>query len=188
MSVGIAHKLKIRDVDDPLFDRVARLVNPPAVEADKTAFLPAYAGFNIGAGTDVDISYFAAPAGDQPWATPRNRFDRHLVTDELWVCTNGSFYVPMAPCREPDNPDDVPRPQDMLCFYIPRGTLFVVRPNVWHTGPWPAEPGQPVEFFMLLSGHRKAATRSGENVDHIVREFADGATIFPDVDERGRRQ
>jgi hypothetical protein len=37
---------------------------------------------------------------------------------------------------------------------------------------------------MMLSGHRKAD--SGENVDHIIKEFPDGASIFPDVDEGGQ--
>jgi len=59
-----------------------------------------------------------------------------------------------------------------------------MRPNVWHTGPWPAQAGQAVRFFMMLSGHRKAD--SGENVDHIIKEFPDGASIFPDVDEGGQ--
>jgi hypothetical protein len=184
MAVSSVHKLQVRTIDDPLFDTVARLVNPPATAGDKTSFLAAYAGFNIGAGTDVDISYYDAPGTAQPWATPRNRFDRHLRTDELWVCTEGDFYVPMAVCREPDNAEDVPRPEDMVCFLVPRGTLFVVRPNVWHTGPWPAQAGQAVRFFMMLSGHRKAD--SGENVDHIIKEFPDGASIFPDVDEGGQ--
>ena len=184
MTVATVHKLKIRPIDDPLFETVARLVNPPADDSHKTTFLPAYAGFNIGAGTDVDISYYGAPPTDNPWASPRNRFDRHLRTDELWVVSEGDCYVPMAQCRRADDPEDLPQPEDMLCFLVPQGTLFVVRPNVWHAGPWPARAGQPVRFFMMLSGHRKAQT--GDNVDHIIKEFADGATILPDLDQDGR--
>jgi hypothetical protein len=178
------HRLQVRTTDDPLFETVARLVNPPTEEVDKSVFLPAYAGFNIGTGADVDISYFGATPSDRPWATPRRRFDRHLRTDELWVVTEGDFYVPMAACRRPNDPEDLPRAQDMLCFFVKRGDLFVVRPNVWHAGPWAAQPGMAVRFFMLLSGHRKAD--SGSNVDHIVRDFEGESAIVPDVDASGQ--
>src|ERR1700737_5006868 len=123
------HRLKVRATDDPLFDTVARLVNPPAGEPTQTTFLPAYAGFNIGTGADVDISYFGAPPSDRPWDSPRGRFDRHLRTEELWVVAEGDFYVPMAVCRRPDDPQDSPRHEDMLCFFVKEGDLFTVRPN-----------------------------------------------------------
>lgn len=177
-------RVKVRTSDDPLFSTVARAVNPPARQADRTLFLPAYAGFNIAEGSKVDISYFYEPPSDEPWATPKRTFDRHLRTDELWVAMEGDMWVAMAPCRRPDDPQDTPRPEDMLCFEIKQGDALVVRPNTWHTGPWPAQPGQAVRFFMLLSGHRKAD--SGDNVDHIMRDFPDGAAILPDVDAEGR--
>lgn len=184
MEKSLVYRLKVRTPDDPAFSAVARMVNPPAIDPEKTRFVPAYAGFNIGEGADVDISYFHEPPSAAPWRRPRSGFDRHLRSEELWVVVEGDFYLPLGLCRYPDDPEDVPHPDDMLCFTFREGDLFVLRPNVWHCGPWPVRPGISVRFYMLLSGHRKAA--SGQNVDHITRRFPGDVAILPDVDEDGR--
>lgn len=178
------HRLKVRTPDDPLFASVARMVNPPQGSASERAFVPAYAGFDIGDGSQVDISYFYEPPAPQPWLKPRNNFDRHLRTEELWVVAEGEILLPLGPCRHPDDPEDEPRPEEMSCFAFRQGDLFVLRPNVWHCGPWPLVPNAPVRFYMFLSGHRKAT--SGANVDHITRRFPEGVGILPDVDDQGR--
>ena len=103
-------RLKVRASDDPLFSTVARAVNPPARQADQTLFLPAYDGFNIAEGSKVDISYFYEPSADEPWTKPKQTFDRHVRTDELWVAMEGDMWVAMAPCRRPDDPQDTPQP------------------------------------------------------------------------------
>jgi hypothetical protein len=178
-----AHRLKVRTPDDPLFASVARMVNPPRATAERTLFEPAYASFDIAAGTTVDVSYFYEPPSARPWEKGRTGFDRHLATDELWVVTEGDLLLPLAPCARPDDPEDEPRPEQFLCFAFRAGDLFVVKPNVWHCGPW-AAADRAVRFFMMLSGHRKAA--AGGNVDHIVKRFPEGVEILPDVDDRGR--
>src|SRR5690348_14970110 len=111
MSNLTIERLKVRSSDDPLFSTVARAVNPPERQADHTLFLPAYAGFNIAEGSNVDISYFYEPPSDQPWSTPKRRFDRHVRTDELWVALEGDMLVALAPCGRPDDPHDTPRPE-----------------------------------------------------------------------------
>lgn len=187
MSESTIYRLRVRSTDDPAFETVARLVNPPATERDKTVFLPAYAGFNIADGSDVDISYFYAPPSSPSQFTPRKRFDRHLRTEELWVVAEGDFLLPLAPCRNPDDSDDRPRPEDFSCFAIKQGDMFVLRPNVWHCGPWPTRAGTPVRFFMMLSGHRKqAVSENTDYVDFYQRDFSDDVGILPDVDEVGR--
>jgi hypothetical protein len=178
------HKLKILPTDHPSFASVARMVNPPVAESDKTLFEPAYAGFNIAEGVDVDISYFYGPPAKAPWTTPRNRFDRHLRTEELWMVTEGDFYLPLMACARPEDGEELPTPAGMMCFKVNQGDMFVLKPNVWHCGPWAASPDCAVRFYMFLSGHRKAS--GGENVDFIVKNFAGDDAVLPDVDELGR--
>jgi mannose-6-phosphate isomerase-like protein (cupin superfamily) len=178
-------RLEVRSTEEPLFKELARKVNPPDVEeSGKTEFIPAYAGFDIGEGSQVDISYFYSPPSDRPWETPKTNFDRHWHTEELWVVVQGDFLLPLAKCREPNNPDEVPRAEDMHLFAVKEGDLFVVRPNVWHTGPWAASPGQPYTFYMMLSGHRKAT--EDENVDYTVHQFPEDVAILPALDADGQ--
>lgn len=187
MSEQTIHRLKVRPTTDALFETVARLVNPPAVSRTETSFLPAYAQFDIADGTEVDLSYFYAPPADPSRPKPRSRFDRHLRTDELWVVAEGDFFLPLSACRYPDDPDDPPRPEDFLCFSIKPGDLFVIQPNVWHCGPWPAKPDTPVRFYMLLSGHRKGGTgERGEFVDFYQVDFPGNMVVVPDLDGLGR--
>lgn len=181
MAVAKTHVLPVRDRSDPLFETVARLLNPPPAPTDKTTFLPAYAGFTLGDGSDVDVSYFYAPPVDASGFQSRRRFDRHLRTEELWIVAEGDFLVPLAPCRVPEDPDDLPRPEDFLCFAIQQGDMFALRPNVWHCGPWPTRAATPVRFFMLLSGHRKQAAESAKFVDFYQREFAGDVALLPEA-------
>ncbi len=177
-------RLKVRNTDDPLFATVARMVNPPQADDATPRFLAAYAGFDIGEGSQVDISFLYQPPSERPWEQPRSGFDRHWRTEELWLVTEGDFYLPLALARHPDDHEDLPLPEDMLCFVIREGDLFVLKPNVWHAGPWATKPGQAVAFYMLLSGHRQAV--SGGYLDFGVRQLAGGAAVLPDVDGEGR--
>ncbi|TBL79074.1 hypothetical protein [Paenibacillus thalictri] len=178
------HKLKIRTTDDPLFETVARMAKPPQMTSEKSLFAPAYGSFNIADGTVVDLSYLYEPGSDTPWSKPRNRFDRHLFTEELWMVSEGDFYVPFGLCKNPDDPEDIPQPDEIHCFLIRKGDVFVLKPNVWHCGPWPREKGMAVSFYMALSGHRQSA--SGGNVDYIMKDFAGDWAILPDLDDSGR--
>lgn len=177
-------RLKVRSTKDPLFATVARMVNPPEADEAKACFLPAYGGFDIAEGTQVDISFLYQPPSERPWLQLKSGFDRHWRTEELWIVTGADFYLPLAPARYADDRDELPHLEDMLCFAIKQGDLFVLKPNVWHTGPWAVKPGQAVQFYMLLSGHRQAV--SGGYLDLGVRNFAGAAAVLPDVDDSGR--
>lgn len=183
MSESTVLSLQVRTITDPLFNTVARLVNPPALNPTETTFLPAYAGFDVADGSEVDISYFYAPPADPRQPTPRQRFDRHLRTEELWVVAEGDFLLPLSACRVPEDAEDPPRPEDFLCFAINEGDMFVIKPNVWHCGPWPMRQGLPVRFFMMLAGHRKPSPGSGEGdyVDFYQREFSTNIGIVPAI-------
>jgi hypothetical protein len=170
------HKLKVLSTDDPSFSKVARFVEPPPLTPEGK-FFPAYVGFNIGSGADVDISWLDV-AGGLPYRVITG-FDRHLHTEELFIAIDGDFYFPAAPCRQPDDPDDVPSPDDFRCWRINEGDMFVLKPNVWHDGCWPVDPSRMVRFIMILSGHRASA--EGGRVDHIVKRFPEGMGIQVDV-------
>jgi mannose-6-phosphate isomerase-like protein (cupin superfamily) len=169
-------KLPIDSVHSEHFKSVARLVNPPIEDWSKTVFLPAYSHFEIFSGSTVDISYFYQPPSKTPWQTPRAVFDRHLKTEEMWIVVEGDLLVPLAVAKTDDDPNELPSLEDMRCYEIHEGEAFVLRPNVWHAGPWAKRSGQAVRFFMLLSGHRRIDSQA--TLDHIVKELEIG--VSPD--------
>jgi hypothetical protein len=170
-------KLPIRTTAGPEFAAVARRIAPPERDPEKPAqFFPAYDGFDIGQGTRVDISHYYARGGHEPH---RAGFDRHLESEELWIAVKGDFYVPAGPCARPGDPDEMPVPEQMHCFLIREGDVFALKRNVWHAGVWPVIAGAPVEFMMLLSGHRQ--TSDGRPLDNPVRRVPD-TEIVPDFD------
>lgn len=67
-DVTTIHRLRVLSTDDPLFQKVARMVRPPQYAADKTYFEAAYASFDIAQGTEVDLSFYYEPASDS-WGT-----------------------------------------------------------------------------------------------------------------------
>ena len=77
-------------------------------------------GFNVGSGSDVDISYLESSRSE-----PSNGFDRHLNTEELFECLEGEYVMPMAPCRRPDDPDDEPRIEDLIAFRVRAGDAYL---------------------------------------------------------------
>ena len=178
MSETKIHRLKVLSTDDPSFAEVARFVNPPPVRPDgRGEFFPAYTGFNIGSGSDVDISYLYVAAG--PYR-PHSGFDRHLYTEEMFIAIEGDFYFPAAPCRHPEDPEDVPYPEDFHCWRINERYIFIYLLNVWHNGCWPVDPTKMVKFVMVLSGHR--AAREGGKVDHLTGRFPEeGMGIIVDL-------
>lgn len=158
--------LDVQSITDPSFNKVARYIEPPPFTPGESKFYPAYFGFNIGSGSDVDISWlYVAP---QPYR-PKRGFDRHLYTEEVFIAVEGDFYFPAAPCRNPDDPEDEPRPEDFGLWRINEGDMFALKPNVWHDGCWPVDPEQTVKFIMILSGHR--TSEGGEHIDYIRRSF-----------------
>lgn len=174
------YRLPILTTDDPLFAKMARMVRPPKIESDQTVFEPAYASFDVADGSVVDLSYFYQPPSDDPWSKVKGMFDRHLRTEELWVVMDGEFYMPLGLCSDPDDPDEMPKLDEMVCFIIKKGDIFVLKPNVWHCGPWSRHKGKPFSFYMALSGHRTDS--SGVNVDYIIKKFPEGTGILPDAE------
>jgi hypothetical protein len=153
---------------------------PPSDPSQPSKFYPAFAGFNVGSGADVDVSFLYSFA-----TAPKAGFDRHLRTEEMFVSLQGDLCIPLAPCKEPDNPDEQPTTDDFVCAIVPQGAAIILRPNVWHNGGWPVDPKAGVRYIMVLSGHR-AGTGIEGRVDHITKNFAGGATIVPDWGSKPR--
>jgi len=175
MAQATVHKIPIRSLDDPAFEKVARRVpTPPRDPGRESQFWPALSGFNVGSGSDVDISYLESTT-----KTPKSGFDRHLHTEELFVCLEGEFVMPMATCRNPDDPEEIPHPEDLLCFHVRAGDMYVLKANVWHNGGWPAPGVEKTRYIMVLSGHRGGEGHQGR-VDHIVKNLPDGMQIQPE--------
>jgi hypothetical protein len=169
------HKLEVLPISDPSFDKVGRYIKPPPATPGKSEFYPAYTGFNIGAGSDVDISWLYVAAA--PWQ-PKVGWDRHITTEELFIATEGDYYFPAAPCRNPDDPDDIPQPEDFVCWRVNQGDMYVLKPNMWHDGCWAVDPNQMIKFIMVLSGHR--ASEGGGHVDYYRKQFPEGLAVFID--------
>ena len=109
--------IPVLGTDAPEFAKVARKVSWPQKDPGRPSqFWPAMSGFNVGSGSDVDISYLESSRSE-----PSNGFDRHLNTEELFVCLQGEYVMPMAPCRSPDDPDDEPRIEDLIAFRVCAG-------------------------------------------------------------------
>jgi hypothetical protein len=172
-------KLPVFTTDTVAFASVARLVTPNVPDETVTNFLPAYAQFSLGEGSLADISFFFEPPSAHPWDEPRVIADRHIRTEELWLPTRGEFVVALGMAEDPNDAQSPPRGDEMRCFVVREGEAFVVLRNVWHCGPWPLHKGEPVRFYMILSGHRKE-NGSGASVDHVLREFTCPGGILPE--------
>ena len=167
--------IPVLDTDAPEFAKVARKVSWPQKDPGRPSqFWPAMSGFNVGSGSDVDISYLESSRSE-----PSNGFDRHLNTEELFVCLEGEYVMPMAPCRKPDDPDDEPRIEDLIAFRVRAGDAYVLKPNVWHNGGWPTREAGTMRYIMVLSGHRAGEGHQGR-VDHIMKTLPEDQQVIPD--------
>lgn len=171
VSDTIPRRVRPLPTSAPAFAEVARIVKPPPVrEGGWGEFFPAYAGFTIGSGSDVDISYLYMAPG--PYSPVRG-FDRHLWSEEMFIALEGGVYFLTAHCRDPLDPDALPDPDDFQCWRINEGDVFILKTNVWHGGCWPVDSARTAKLLMVISGHRTSA--DGGKVDHIWTELADDA-------------
>jgi hypothetical protein len=168
--------MKVLPPTDPSFARVARLVVPPPRDhARSIEFFGAFYTFSIGSGSTVDVSYYYGDGA----STRRevDGFDRHFFTEELFIAKKGDILYPAAPCRNPDDPGDLPHPEDFNCYHIREGEWFIQKPNTWHDGLWPVDPNADIEVIVILSGHRKELGAAAP-VDHMVQRFPEGQAIY----------
>lgn len=169
------YRIPIVSLDDPKYSHLARLVTfPPSDREQRGKFLPAYVGFNVGSGSDVDISFLYSYRSE-----PSSGFDRHLWTEEVFVPLQGDFCIPLAACKDPDDPDEKPDPADFVGAIVRQGEALILRANIWHNGGWPVDPEQGVRYLMFLSGHRAGEGHQGR-VDYITQRLDEGVAIAPD--------
>jgi hypothetical protein len=172
--VSDVRRIPIVSLDDPRYQHLARRVVFPASDRARGGqFFPAYVTFNL-PDTTVDVSFLYSFRRE-----PTAGFDRHLRTEELFVALEGDLVFPLAPCRNPDDPEEVPTPEDFVAVRVRQGEAAILPANVWHNGGWPVDPERGIRLLDILSGHRAGSGHQGR-VDHIVKQFAGGAAIVPD--------
>ncbi len=175
MSEVNLKRLKILDLDSPEFSKVARKIEWPERDPDRQAqFWPAMEIFNIPKSDIVELSYLESTR-----RSPLNRFDRHLKTEEMFVCLEGEYVMPMALCREPGNPDEVPRLEDVNGFHVKAGQAYILKPNTWHNGGWVGPGCDKMRYIMVLSGHRAGEGAQGKE-DHILKPLPENHAILPE--------
>lgn len=172
-------KLSVLDTASAEFERMARTIELPGDENGREqVFRPAFASFTIGGGPTVDISHLHVPADPNPLSQPKVHpvLDRHDSSEELWMVQRGDLVVAMA--EGLGDPPKAPNVQDLLLFHVQEGEIFVLRTGVWHGAVWAARPNVPVNFLMILSGHRQDT--GGNLVDHTKMSYSEDAAIAPD--------
>lgn len=169
--------IPIKTIDSKEFKEIARFIEHPTLqENEEDIFYPAWDSFTIGEGLGVDISFLLTKDNIE-LPSCRKTFDRHLYTEELWVALEGDFYMPAGLCENPEDHEECPKAENLYAFHVHEGDMFVLKPNVWHSGPWCAKPNTVVKFIMLLCGHRSDS--KGERVDNILKDLPDGKGVIP---------
>ena len=174
-------QLPVLSTNDSRFSEVAEMIALPEIEPNAgIQFFPAFAGFETsasGAGR-IDISYLYVP-----WhRDPLTDFDKHPDNEELFIVLQGDFYMIVGSAGG----GDYPRPDEMRCFHVREGDVFVQKRNVWHTACWPLDPTRPTKYLMILNGHRATdgdssnlVHGSGNRVDHNIRSLENQLAVMP---------
>jgi len=174
MAESSVRRIPIVSLADARYAPLARLITFPASDPGKgVEFFPAIAGFNIGSGSLVDLSFLynfvSAPSGG---------VDRHARTEELFVPLDWDMCLPLAPCVAPDDPNAKPNPDDFVGVVVRHGQALILSANVWHNGGWPVNAATGVRYIMVLSGHR--AQQGGDAyMDFITATLPEGRSILP---------
>jgi ureidoglycolate hydrolase len=78
------------------------------------------------------------------------RMERHyLVTQSFMPLANDGSVTVFAPPTDPDDPEAVPRPEDMKARYIDGTKGIMMWKGTWHSGRFPARP--PAATFAFLT-------------------------------------
>ena len=178
------HKIKVLPTSDDSFKKIAKKIELPDIDPKgKIQFFPAFANFETGgAGFSevVDISYLYVP-----WhRDPLNEFDKHNHSEELFVVLQGDFYMIIGSSEGGESP----QLEEMHCYLLREGDIFVQKRNVWHTACWPVDKTRPVKYIMVVSGHRSKTGATpdqsegkGDRLDHNIRPLPDGIMVMPDI-------
>lgn len=70
----------------------------------------------------------------------------HTAAGEGNLPLDGDIYIHVAP----PTPDDTFPVEQVEIFFIPKGTMVVLKPGVWHHAPFATKPGETVNTIILL--------------------------------------
>jgi ureidoglycolate hydrolase len=175
-------ELPVQSTEDPSFNEIGRMVYLPETCPEKgIQFFPAFEGFATSTkGNELmDISYLYVP-----WhRDPLFEFDIHPDNEELFIILEGEFYMITGAGKSGGNP----RLEDMHCYHLKQGDMFIQKRNVWHTACWPLDRRQEVKYLMILRGHR-SIDENGAKLDHNIRRFCDNIAVIPDFSSVSSRR
>ncbi len=177
MSSKTVARIPTYPLEHPYFSEIAHMVELPVTDPDAgIQFFPAIDGFETGSvGSEkIDISYLYVPYHRDSLCS----FDKHPHNEELFVVLQGSFHMIAGLSKH----GEFPRIEELRCFYVKEGDIFIQKRNVWHTACWPVNPEIPVRYLMVLSGHR-SLNEEEVKVDHYIRELPDNYAVIPDFPE-----
>jgi len=69
----------------------------------------------------------------------------HTSTGEGNLPIDGDVYIHVG---RPTCDDAIP--DELAIFYVPKGTMVVMKPGVWHHAPFATKPGETVNVLILL--------------------------------------
>ncbi len=167
-------RIPVQSTEDPSFNEIGRMVYLPETCCERgIQFFPAFEGFETSTkGNElIDLSYLYVP-----WhRDPLFEFDIHPDNEELFIILQGDFYMITGAGRSGEEP----AVEDMRCYHLKQGDIFIQKKNVWHTACWPLDRSTDVKYLMILRGHRTIDSQ-GAKLDHNIRNLRDNTAVIPD--------
>ncbi len=120
------HRLPIEPMTAASFAPFGELIEPRETPSDERRFFRI--DFRIEGRTTVDVIW-------QPQAGRRFRLlERHFAVTQAFVPLLGApAVVAVAPPTDPDDPEAIPRPEEVRAFRITPGKGYAYRTGTWHS-------------------------------------------------------
>jgi len=117
----------------------------PLVAGDAIRFWPDCGGvLDLGPDGSNRVSIGICQVAWRPLQVDVSEF--HTSTGEGNLPLDGDIYIHVGR----PTPGDQPPVEEMEIFLVPRGTMVVLKPGVWHHAPFATREGQVVNTIILL--------------------------------------
>ena len=120
------HRLRVEPMTAKAFAPYGELIEARQRPADARRFTPI--DFQIEGRTTVDVIW-------QPIEGLRFRLlERHFAVTQAFIPIEGApAVVAVAPPTDPDDPEAIPRPEELRAFLIDPGKGYCYRTGTWHS-------------------------------------------------------
>lgn len=120
------HELSIEPMTAETFRPFGELIDAKAHPSHERRFFPV--PFEIDGRTTVDVIW--QPAAGLEF----NLLERHFNVTQAFIPLSGApSVVAVAPPTDPDDPDALPRPEQVRAFRIAPGVGYVYKTGTWHS-------------------------------------------------------